>query len=350
MAGRSGDQKAVEERLPCRTPVQRRLPCHSRCTEARAIQSHCLSHRLRRAAMGIQNAWVHDDPATPPIACAPTVMWRRGVAACALFACLAACSSAPVRNPLAQWHGSPNHDARRAQLIVLHHTGKQSAQAALVTLQTGNSQGRVSAHYLIGRDGTLYQLVSEYDRAWHAGAGSWGGIADVNSASIGIELDNDGTLPYTEPLIQTLLLLLQDVTQRLEIPRHLVIAHGDVAPTRKRDPGELFPWQRLADAGFGLWPRPARLPAPVDFNPWAALRLIGYDLADPVAALRAFHRHYRGIESEHLLPDDTEILFDLLRQLTLEVAPATGAGAPADAPANAARLPASAPRRPSEHP
>lgn len=261
------------------------------------------------------------EPVNPPAANrAPAAAWRRGIAACLLLACLAACSSAPVRNPMAEWRGSSNHDARRAQLIVLHQTQMQSAQAALQTLRTRNAHGRVSAHYLIGRDGRLYQLVSEQDRAWHAGAGSWGGMVDINSTSIGIELDNDGTLPFTEPQIQALLRLLQDVTHRLGIPRHLVIAHGDVAPARKRDPGVLFPWQRLAEAGFGLWPRqPLRL-APADFDPWAALRLIGYDLVDPTASLRAFHRHFRALESDQPMPGDNEILFDLQRQLTLGAA------------------------------
>lgn len=291
--------------------------------------------------MGIQNACVQPCPFHRPlVARAIAVARRRGIAACLLLAFLAACSSMPGRNPIAQWHGSGNHDARRAQLIVLHQTQMQSAQAALMTLRTRNAHGRVSAHYLIGRDGRLYQLVSEQDRAWHAGAGSWGGIVDVNSASIGIELDNDGDTPFTEPQIQTLLRLLQDVTLRLGIPRHLVIAHGDVAPTRKRDPGVLFPWRRLGEAGFGLWPRQALSAAPADFDPWAALRLIGYDLADPAAALRAFHRHYQSSESEHLMPGDAEILFDLQRQLTFDAAASPeGALAPMDAAVQQASAP-----------
>lgn len=295
------------------------------------------------------------EPANPPaVSRAPDAAWRRGIAAGLLLACLAACSSAPVRNPMAEWHGSSNHDARRAQLIVLHQTQMQSAQAALQTLRTRNAHGRVSAHYLIGRDGRLYQLVSEQDRAWHAGAGSWGGMVDINSASIGIELDNDGTLPFTEPQIQTLLRLLQDVTHRLGIPRHLVIAHGDVAPTRKRDPGVLFPWQRLAEAGFGLWPRQPLGLAPADFDPWAALRLIGYDLADPAAALRAFHRHFRAVESDQLMPGDNEILFDLQRQQTLGAAagPPEQAvpGGNSAAPANVAAQQTSVPLPPPDTP
>ena len=216
---------------------------------------------------------------------------------------------------MAEWRGSPNHDARRAQLVVLHQTEMDSADAALLTLRTRNAHGRVSAHYLIGADGRLYQLVDESARAWHAGAARWAGIADLNSASIGIELDNDGQSPFTDAQIQTLLRLLEDVTRRLAIPRHMVVGHADVAPTRKADPGVLFPWQRLAEAGFGLWPREVRQGPPPGFDPWVALRLIGYDLRDPGAAMRAFHRRFRGSQSDAWLPGDEEILFDLQQQL-----------------------------------
>ena len=221
----------------------------------------------------------------------------------------------PERNPLAQWYGSPNYSPRRPVLIVLHQTEMDSADGALYALSRPAPERQVSAHYLIHDDGRLYQLVSEQDRAWHAGLGRWGGIEDLNSASIGIELDNDGSEPFSEAQIQTLLRLLQDITQRLWIPPQMVIGHGDIAPTRKHDPSALFPWQRLAQAGFGLWPREQRLPPPPGFDPWAALRTIGYDLRDPAAAQRAFHRHYRGQEAEGWLPGDDELLFDLQQQL-----------------------------------
>jgi N-acetylmuramoyl-L-alanine amidase len=236
----------------------------------------------------------------------------------AVLGMLAACASVPpaARNPLADWRPSPNHNERKAQLIVLHHTEMESASAALLTLQTRNSGGPVSAHYLIGSDGHLYQLVAESERAWHAGAARWGGIADLNSASIGIELDNDGVAPFTEAQIAALLVLLEDITSRLDIPRHLIVGHGDVAPVRKNDPSVLFPWQRLAGAGFGLWPRAQPAAAPVGFDPWPALRLIGYDLRDRPAAVRAFHRHYRGHEGEQWEPGDADLLYDLQQQLT----------------------------------
>jgi len=220
-------------------------------------------------------------------------------------------------------------------MIVLHQTEMESAEAALYTLQTRNPGGRVSAHYLIGDNGALYQLVSESERAWHAGASRWGGVSDLNSASIGIELDNNGSEPFSEAQIAALLRLLGDITERLDIPKQLVIGHGDIAPARKSDPSARFPWKRLADAGYGLWPRAPLAPVPPGFDPWAAMRLIGYDLRDPDAAVRAFHRHYRGFEGARdqpapWIPGDAEMLFDL--QVQLMAMPATPMPTPTPTP------------------
>lgn len=234
-----------------------------------------------------------------------------------VFACiaLAGCASQLPRNPIAQWHDSPNYGPRRARIIVLHHTAMDSAEGALRVLQTENSGGPVSSHYLIGDDGRLYQLVSEQARAWHAGGSRWAGISDLNSTSIGIELDNNGREPFSEAQIDALLVLLGDIVERNGIQPHLVVAHGDVAPTKKDDPSVLFPWPRLAEAGFGLWPREIRVAPPPGFDPWAALRLVGYDLRDPGAALAAFHRHYRASDARDWLPGDDAILYDLQLQL-----------------------------------
>ena len=210
---------------------------------------------------------------------------------------LVGCAGAPQRSPLAAWSPSPNHDARQAQLIVLHHTQMDSFDAALATLKTANDHGRVSAHYLIADDGRIVQLVDERDRAWHAGAGRWRGVSDLNDASIGIELDNDGVEPFSAAQIDALLRLLDDLCTRLDIPRDAVIAHADLAPARKADPSAQFPWQRLAQAGFGEWPRADAPPAPEGFDPIAALVLVGYDVSDLGAARAAFQRRFRGIES-----------------------------------------------------
>ena len=163
---------------------------------------------------------------------------------------LGACGHAPPRqtNPLAQWEPSPNFDERRPIVIVIHATEQESVARSLRTLSTRNSGGPVSAHYLVGADGALYQLVEDSRRAWHAGGGSWGTIDDLNSASIGIELDNDGTEAFPPAQVDALLRLLDDLCTRLRIPRHAVIAHADMAPTRKRDPGPLFPWDAVLAA------------------------------------------------------------------------------------------------------
>jgi N-acetylmuramoyl-L-alanine amidase len=233
------------------------------------------------------------------------------VVAMLLVVALAGCAHTPPRNPMAQWVPSLNFNARKASLIVLHYTEQDSVQQSLDTLRTRNSGGPVSAHYLVGKRGDLYQLVADDHRAWHAGGGDWGGISDVNSASIGIEIDNNGREPFPEPQVATLLRLLDDLCTRLNIPRTQVIGHADMAPTRKIDPGRLFPWQRLAEAGFGRWPAADRGPAPPGFDAMTALRVLGYSLDDPAAAIRAFHLHYHGIDTTSLDDEDASILYAL---------------------------------------
>ena len=239
----------------------------------------------------------------------------REVALITALALLAACAHAPSRNPLATWAPSPNHDARRAQLVVLHYTQTDSVAQALRILRTGNGSGPVSAHYLIGRDGRIYQLVPDALRAWHAGAGRWGILTDLNSASIGIELDNNGHEPFDQTQIASLLRLLGDLTTRLPIPPTQIIGHEDLAPTRKDDPGPYFPWSTLAQAGFGLWPKGPLCDPPAGFDPWMALAVVGYPLDDRAAAVRAFHHHFRGMDGETLDTADARILYNLAQQI-----------------------------------
>jgi N-acetylmuramoyl-L-alanine amidase len=245
-------------------------------------------------------------------------MNAKPLVALAVTALLAACAHAPSHNPMATWVPSPNFEARRPNLIVLHATEQQSVEESLDTLRTANSGGPVSAHYLVGDDGHIYQLVDDLDRAWHAGGGHWGTISDVNNASIGIEIDNDGEEPFTEPQIAAVIRLLGDLTERLGIPPAAVIAHADMAPTRKRDPGAQFPWKQLHDAGFGIWPEGPLVDPPDGFDPWLALRLIGYpldrdDTPNHAATVRAFHRHFRGTETDALDLEDLRILYALTR-------------------------------------
>ena len=188
------------------------------------------------------------------------------------------------------WQPSPNHGERVPSFVVIHYTGSDGADAALRTLSSRRLA--VSAHYLIVRDGTIMQLVDERARAWHAGESRWGSSTDLNSASIGIELDNNGREPFPQAQIDALLSLLTDLGQRYRIPAANVLGHSDVAPRRKADPGPLFPWRVLAASGFGLWCDPPYPEPPPAFDPLLGLRAIGYDVGDPAAALRAFRLRY----------------------------------------------------------
>ncbi len=252
----------------------------------------------------------------------PVPSVRRSVALAALILLLGACAHTGPRNPLATWVPSKNFDERRPVVIVLHYTEQESVEQSLDTLRSHNSGGRVSSHYLVGKDGRLYQLVKDSQRAWHAGAGRWGAITDVNNASIGIEIDNNGKTPYPDAQIDSLIALLRDLTTRLRIPPAQVIGHSDLAPTRKIDPGPLFPWKRLHDAGFGLWPAADAGEPPAGFDPWLALQAIGYSIADRESAVRAFHHRFRGMEGTELDAEDARILHALTW-----VAPVDGAGA-----------------------
>jgi len=171
-------------------------------------------------------------------------------------------------------------------LIVLHYTAMPSCAEARDRLCDPTAE--VSAHWLIAEDGTVEQLVDETLRAWHAGAGGWGGVTDVNSRSIGIELANAGDAPFPEPQMAALERLLNGIMTRWGIPPEAVIAHSDMAPERKRDPGPRFDWQRLALQGLSIWPGAAE---PVDFA--GSLRRIGYPEAAPETLLAAFRLRFR---------------------------------------------------------
>ena len=217
---------------------------------------------------------------------------RHAALATATAAMLAsACAPVPQRAGIpTEWRPSPNFNERRPNYVVVHYTSDRTAEESLRTLTSPALE--VSAHYLVGRDGRIYQLVDERARAWHAGVSRWGADTDINSSSIGIELDNDGRQPFPEAQIDSLLRLLADLRERYRIPAANVLGHSDVAPRRKVDPGRLFPWKRLAEQGFGLWcDTPLPIP-PMGFDPAMALAAIGYDVSDPQAAVGAFRLHY----------------------------------------------------------
>lgn len=233
-------------------------------------------------------------------------------AACLIIPALltTACGTSPPLRLGAEWHPSPNHDGRRPNFIILHQTSNDAAWKALATLSS--PEKRVSAHYLVERDGRLHQLVDESRRGWHAGRSWWGGTTDLNSASIGIELDNTGDEPFPDEQIAALVSLLQELTRDYRIPHWNILGHGDVAPGRKVDPSRYFPWRRLAAAGFGLWCEPTY--AIADPIPAAdiGLQALGYDVSNIGAATSAFRRHFAGIDGDDPLTADERSLLACL--------------------------------------
>jgi len=205
---------------------------------------------------------------------------------------------------------SPNFGERRPNYVILHHTTNDTAEQAITTLTSRFTQ--VSAHYLIGRDGRIVYLVDELKRAWHAGDSYWGGNRDLNSSSIGIELDNNGREPFSDAQISALIDLLGDLVTRWNIPLANVLGHGDVAPGRKVDPSALFPWRRLAAAGFGLWCEPPFEPAKAGADDAALLAALGYDVTRLPAAIAAFKRHWAQEDESLTLSAEQQALVQCL--------------------------------------
>ena len=205
---------------------------------------------------------------------------------------------------------SPNFGARPANnpidMLVIHYTGMTSANDALSRLCDGASG--VSAHFLIDEDGTLYSLVDEHERAWHAGKSLWRGNSNINDRSIGVELVNPGHefgyRIFPDPQMDTLATLAQDLITRHPIPPRNVVGHSDIAPSRKQDPGELFDWQKLATVGVGLWPKPA---TKIEEEVAEILTRYGYDMSS-TGAITAFQRHFRQSYITGIADDETTSL------------------------------------------
>ncbi len=241
--------------------------------------------------------------------------------------------------------GTTNFNLRKPNFVIIHHTAQNSVEQTLTTFTLPRTQ--VSSHYVISRDGKVFQMLNDYYRAWHGGAGKWGNTSDLNSSSIGIELDNNGFEEFSPALINSLIDLLKVLKERHKIPDANFIGHSDIAPTRKVDPNPTFPWKRLAEEGFGLWyddiietreviidgrPRPGSIEiqvseneitpntkieetSPLDIDPEIALRIIGYDTSNLDAAIKAFKLHFIQTEVNGVLTDyDLRVLNNLYKK------------------------------------
>jgi N-acetylmuramoyl-L-alanine amidase len=209
-----------------------------------------------------------------------------------------------------QWVGSVNFGIRKANFVILHHTAQDSLGQTIKTFHS--TKAGTSSHYVVSRDGKVVQMVNDYLRANHAGAGKWGKDTDLNSSSIGIELDNNGTTdPWPDAQINSLIKLLTTLKKKYNIPTANFIGHSDIAPKRKPDPAN-FPWKKLADRGFGYWYDEVLQNPPVDFNPEQALKLMGYDTSDMKAAIVGFKRHFIQTDiSPKLTPVDILVLYNV---------------------------------------
>lgn len=263
------------------------------------------------------------------------------------------------------WVGATNFNMRKPNFVIIHHTAQNSTEQTLKTFTTPRTS--VSAHYVIGRDGKVYHMLNDHLRAWHAGAGRWGNNTDINSSSIGIELDNNGAEAFSEAQINSLLSVLEMLKKKHGIPVANFIGHSDIAPSRKVDPNPTFPWKRMAENGFGLWYdndvldsilvaktypvtdtvslslanekastgnatqvsdttfiqkeivafelTPVHDNVPESFNPQEALRIIGYDTRNLDAAIKAFKLHFIQKDINGVLTEsDKKILYNLYKK------------------------------------
>ncbi|MBS0334674.1 MAG: N-acetylmuramoyl-L-alanine amidase [Proteobacteria bacterium] len=229
---------------------------------------------------------------------------------------------------------SPNFDARTGppDILVLHYTGMQTGPAALDRLR--DPEAKVSSHYLVEEDGRIFRLVPEERRAWHAGVSYWKGERNINGVSIGVEIVNPGHefgyRPFPDAQMAAVIELVSDIRSRWTIPDDRIVGHSDVAPDRKDDPGELFPWKRLAEAGHGLWAEAPAAPGdPMSegeesaavFALQAGFTRLGYDLppsgqfdAATKAVVTAFQRHWRQHRVDGIADGETRArLIALLR-------------------------------------
>jgi len=211
------------------------------------------------------------------------------------------------------WIGTTNFNLRKPNFVIIHHTAQNSCDSTLRTFTLIPTQ--VSAHYVICKDGTIHHMLNDYFRAWHAGISKWGTLTDLNSSSIGIELDNNGFEPFPDPQLNSLIRLLDTLKRKYSIPVSNFLGHSDISPRRKVDPNIYFPWKLLADCGFGNWyDDTTMVQVPSTFNFLQGLRTIGYEVTDSIAVIISFKRHFVQDTSRVFNDRDKKILFNLLKK------------------------------------
>ncbi len=218
-------------------------------------------------------------------------------------------------NTSLNWVGTTNFNMRRPNFVIIHHTAQNTCEQTLKTFTLPRTA--VSAHYVICRDGVVYHMLNDYLRAWHAGAARWGNVTDVNSSSIGIELDNNGEEIFAAPQMQSLYDLLARLKKAYNIPAANFVGHSDIAPTRKNDPNVNFDWKEMANQGYGLWyGDTTNVAVPKNFDPLLALRIVGYDvMKDTTAVFTVFKRKYfQQNNSKVLTEGDKKVLFTLMKK------------------------------------
>lgn len=211
------------------------------------------------------------------------------------------------------WVGTTNFSMRKPNFVVIHHTAQNSCDETYRTFTLPRTA--VSAHYVICRDGTVQHMLNDLLRAHQAGVGKWGGITDMNSNSIGIEIDNNGSEPFTEAQMNSLIELLGRLKRAYNIPQGNFIGHLDWAVGRKVDPSRYFEWQKLAEKGFGFWYDTTNVEVPADFNAIQALRIIGYNTNKPEASIQSYKIHYVPQDTTNIINEaDKKIIFDLFKK------------------------------------
>jgi N-acetylmuramoyl-L-alanine amidase len=212
----------------------------------------------------------------------------------------------------ADWVGTTNFSMRRPNYVIIHHTAQNSCEQTLQTFTLPRTQ--FSSHYLICKDGTVYHMLNDLLRGHHAGVSKWGNTTDLNSSSVGIELDNNGFEPFEAAQINSLMILLERLKKAYSVPAANFIGHGDIAPTRKNDPNWRFPWRMFSEKGFGLWwSDTTNVQVPANFDHLDAIRIVGFDIRDTTDAIVGFKRHFLQDTTKRMTPEAQKVLYTLYK-------------------------------------